>query len=286
MKPTRDRNPSWRERIIFNGNVCSHVVARSVRDSAAMLDWTGRPEPNAPFAHPAKERPYTEEIAAKPGALRIAWSGATPSGADMHPDVARVLLETVSLLERLGHETIERPIDMDWRAFYRAINVAGAGDFSKNIAREIALNGCEPGEDDFEPITRALWRSSKAVSAEQAYEAATTAKELCWRITEQWAEFDVFLSPVMITPPPKIGYLDPKTLDPKEHNRRQAATFGYTPPFNFTGQPSMSLPLGQSRDGLPIGMMFTGRYADEATLFQLAAQIEAAAGWKAIGNRQ
>jgi amidase len=244
-----------------------------------MLDWTGWPQEGEPFAAPAKERPYTEEVAESPGALRIAWSGQAPSGIELGADVAQVLLETVDLVHGLGHETIERPLEMDWRAFYRAINTAGAGDFAKGVAREIALVGREPAERDFEPITRALWEGSKRVSAEQAYEAASTAKELCWRLVEQWADFDVFLSPVMITPPPKLGFLDPKTLDPKEHNKRQRETFGFTPPANFTGQPSISLPLGMSGDGLPIGMMFTGRYADEATLFRLAAQIEAAQPW-------
>ncbi|MGE0047223.1 MAG: amidase [Hyphomonadaceae bacterium] len=279
MKPTRDRNPSWRKRITYNANTVGHVVSRTVRDSAAMLDFTGRPHVNAPFASPAKERPYAEEIKTKPGRLKIAFSGETPSGVEMHPDVARTLEETVSLLRAEGHDVFERPLEMDWRAFYRAINTAGAGDFAKNCAREIAEIGREPGEHDYEPVTRAIWEASKRATAQQVYEAGTTAKEMCWRLTEQWADFDIFLSPVMITPPPRLGFLDPKTVDPREHNKRQGKTFGYTPPMNFTGQPAVSLPLGMSSEGLPIGMMFAGRYADEATLFRLAAQLEAAAPW-------
>lgn len=279
MKPTRDRTPSWRRRIIVNANTIGHVVSRSVRDSAAMLDWTGVPRANTPFAPPAQARPYTEEISQKPGRLKIAWSAQTPSGVDVHPDVAKTLQETVALLATLGHDVFERAIEMDWRAFYRAINGAGAGDFAKNMQREIADLGAEPGEGDLEPMTQAIWASSKRVTAQEAYEAAATAKALCWSITEQWRDFDVFLSPVMITPPPEIGFLDPKTVPPKELNKRQGRVFGFTPPFNFTGQPSLSLPLGMSGAGLPIGMMFTGRYADEATLFRLAAQLEAHAPW-------
>jgi amidase len=168
---------------------------------------------------------------------------------------------------------------MDWRAFYRAINLAGAGEFAKNLQREIDDVGAEPGESDIEPMTRAIWESAKRTTAAQAYEGAAAAKAMCWRITEQWADFDVFLCPVMITPPPEIGLLDPKTVPPKELNKRQGRVFGFTPPFNFTGQPSLSLPLGMSKTGLPIGMMFTGRYADEATLYRLAAQLESAAPW-------
>ncbi|NWG53663.1 MAG: amidase [Hydrogenophilaceae bacterium] len=279
MKPTRERTPSWRRRLIVNANTIGHVVSRSVRDSAAMLDWTGAPRANTPFAQPPQARPYTEEITIKPGRLKIVWSAQTPSGVEVHPDVAHVLEETVAMLAGLGHDVFERAIAMDWRAFYRAINIAGAGDFAKNMRREIEDVGAEPAEGDLEPMTKAIWAAAKRVTAEEAYEAAATAKALCWSITEQWRDFDVFLCPVMITPPPEIGFLDPKTVAPKELNKRQGRVFGFTPPFNFTGQPSLSLPLGMSRTGLPIGMMFTGRYADEATLYRLAAQLEAHAPW-------
>ncbi|MBI1188806.1 MAG: amidase, partial [Alphaproteobacteria bacterium] len=279
MKPTRDRTPSWRRRIIVNANTIGHVVSRSVRDSAAMLDWMGAARSEAPFALPGQARPYTDEIAEKPGRLKIAWSAQTPSGVDLHPDVEKTLEETGAMLTSLGHDVFERAIEMDWRAFYRAINAAGAGDFAKNMQREIEDVGAEPGEGDLEPMTRAIWASSKRLSAGEAFDAAATAKALCWAITEQWRDFDVFLCPVMITPPPELGFLDPKTVPPKELNKRQGRVFGFTPPFNFTGQPSVSLPLGMSKAGLPIGMMFTGRYADEATLFRLAAQLEAHAPW-------
>ena len=94
-------------------------------------------------------------------------------------------------------------------------------------------------------------------------------------------DIDVYLSPVMGEPPPEIGFIDPVNLEPKEVNRRQGRVFPFTPPFNFSGQPSMSLPLCVSAPGLPIGMMFTAKYADEATLFRLAAQLEKEAPWKA-----
>ena len=92
-------------------------------------------------------------------------------------------------------------------------------------------------------------------------------------------DFDVYLSPVLGTPVPEIGYLDPVVHEPREVNRRQGGVFPFTPPFNFSGQPSLSLPLETCSRGLPIGMMFTGRYADEATLFRLAAQLEKEAPW-------
>jgi len=106
-----------------------------------------------------------------------------------------------------------------------------------------------------------------------------TLRVLTRQIVAAFGDFDVFLSPVMGTIPPKLGHIDPVGLTPREVGKRQARAFPFTPPFNFTGQPAISLPLAWSREELPIGMQFAGRYADEATLFRLAAQLERAHPW-------
>jgi amidase len=99
------------------------------------------------------------------------------------------------------------------------------------------------------------------------------------QILSLFEEVDVFLTPVLGTPPPPIGHIDPVGLEPREVGKRQARAFPFTPPFNFTGQPAMSVPLAWSSDGLPLGMQFAGRYADEGTLYRLAAQLEQARPW-------
>jgi amidase len=100
------------------------------------------------------------------------------------------------------------------------------------------------------------------------------------QILARFETWDVWLTPVMCTPAPRVDFLDTLMADLKEFDRRQAATFGFTPPFNMTGQPSLSLPLAQSAGGLPIGMMFTARYGDEATLYRLAGQLEKEMPWE------
>ena len=93
-------------------------------------------------------------------------------------------------------------------------------------------------------------------------------------------DIDVYLTPVLGTPVPEIGFIDPVNLEPREVNRRQGRTFPFTPPFrHFSGQPSLSPPLEMDVESLPIGMMFSARYADEATLFRLAAQLEKEVPW-------
>jgi amidase len=99
-------------------------------------------------------------------------------------------------------------------------------------------------------------------------------------VLRNFENFDVYLTPVLGTTPPKHELLDTLTDDLRAFDKAQSATFPFTPPFNFTGQPSLSLPLHQSSDGLPIAMMFTARYADEATLYRLAGQLEKEMPWK------
>ena len=101
------------------------------------------------------------------------------------------------------------------------------------------------------------------------------------KILQRFEAWDVYLTPVLGTDVPRVDYLDTLMDDLKEFDHRQAKTFGFTPPFNMTGQPSISLPLWQSAAGLPIGMMFTAKYADEATLFRLAGQLEKELPWAA-----
>jgi amidase len=198
LKVTRDRNPNLPDGFDYAlGNVVDHVVSRTVRDSAAMLDATGYAEPGSPYPAPQKSAPYLEEVSKSPGRLRIAWSAETPSGRPINPEI--------------------------------------------QAAQE----------------TRMLNRKTLA-----AFE-----------------HFEVFLCPVMGEPPTEIGFLDPVNLEPKEVNRRQGRVYPYTAPFNYSGQPSMSLPLAMSEAGLPLGMMFTARYGDEATLFRLAGQLEREVPW-------
>jgi amidase len=280
LKTTRDRNPNGvhdTDRAI--GFSVDHVVTRTVRDSAAMLDATGYPEPASPFAWPAKERPYIEEIARAPGKLRIAWSGETPAGDPLDPDVRATLERTAETLAALGHDVREEGLGIDYRALYNAQGLVSAASFSAGIKRWIEIKGREPG-DDIEGLARRLYERGKAMSGQDALWALQELRVRTREILRCFETWDVYLTPVMCTPPPRVDFLDTLMEDLKEFDRRQRITFGFTPPFNMTGQPSLSLPLGQSGSGLPIGMMLTARYADEATLFRLAGQLEKELPWK------
>jgi amidase len=262
------------------GNSVEHVVSRTVRDSAAMLDVTGRPEPASPYPAPPKQRPYLEEVERSPGKLRIAWSAETPSGRPIDPEVEAALHVTVELLRRLGHELVEQGLGIDYRAMYRASGPASGANFAAEMKRFIERIGHEPEPDELEPLTWASLKVGRRVTGEEAMASMKERRVFGRQILALFETFDVFLTPVMGMPPPLIGFIDPVKLEPREVNRRQGQAFPFTPPFNVSGQPSMSLPLAWSKSGLPIGMMFSGRYADEATLFRLASQLEKEAPWK------
>ncbi len=263
-----------------HGFVVDHVLTRSVRDSAAMLDWTGYAEDDSPYATPPKARPYTDEILTPPGKLRIAVSTENPSDTSLHPDVQRSFDETVTLLGELGHAMIELPkMGIDWRKLYMAQGCVSGAMFAASIDELKLAFGREPEENEMEPLAWASYRAGSRLTGGQVGWGLQTLRQVSRQILALWRDFDVLLSPVTITPAPPIGHLDPVNVAPREFNKRQAHVFGYTPPFNITGQPSMSVPLGWSADKLPIGMMFTGRYGDEATLYRLAAQLEQARPW-------
>ena len=281
LKPTQNRNPGGPDdRGRTHGLICDHVLTRSVRDCAAMLDWTGWPEDDAPYAPLTKARPYLDEIKTAPGRLRIAFCAENPRGLPLHADVQAVFDATVKDLSELGHELIEKKtFGIDWRKLFRAQGMVSGSMFAASIDELTETLGRAPTEDEMEPLAWASYRAGKTITGAQAGWGLGMLRLMSRQIIALWRDFDVLLTPVTITPAPPIGFLDPVNVEPREFNQRQAQIFGYTPPFNMTGQPSISLPLGMSSDKLPIGMMFTTRYGDEATLFRLAAQLEQARPW-------
>lgn len=282
LKVTRDRNPNMPDGFDYAlGNVVDHVVTRTVRDSAAMLDATGYPEPFSPYPAPPKDRPYLEEIERSPGRLRIAWSSETPSGRPIDPEIQAALERVAALLKGLGHEVIAKGLGVDYRALFASRGAAAAANFAAGMDRLIDELGREPEPDELEPLTWATLKAGRRQTGADALRSLQETRMLNRKTLAFFEDVDVYLTPVLGTPVPEIGFIDPVNLEPKEVNRRQARVFPFTPPFNFSGQPSMSLPLETDSAGLPVGMMFTARYADEATLFRLAGQLEKEAPWKA-----
>lgn len=279
MKITRDRTPICEVTDGAMGFSVHHVVSRTVRDSAAMLDATDGPQAGDPFTHPRKDGPYLDEVGRSPGRLRIAWSLETPSGRPMAEEMVIALHKTVETLRALGHEVFEMGLGIDYRQMYRAQGLVSASNFAASIQRWMDRLGRPPGEGDLGPLAQRAWDAGRQISGQQALWGWQQLRLSNIQILERFQNFDVYLTPTMCSASPRIDWLDPLTIELREFDKRQAATYGTTPPFNFTGQPSLSLPLWQSPANLPLGMMFTARFGDEATLYRLAGQLEKEIPW-------
>jgi amidase len=281
MKVTQYRVPQGPEHDdhLAHGYSVHHVVSRTVRDSAAMLDCVDMPEADSPYPMPPKVRPYLSEVTTAPGPLRIAFSGETPSGTPVHPEVAAALAKTTKLLESLGHHVEERGLGINYRRLYAASRAVLGAQSAFRRSEGVKAMGRMPEPNELEPLTWRDWKYGEKIPGQETMRGLQTLKAMTREIFRFFTTVDVFLTPVLITPVPEIGYLSPVLNEPRDYDKRAAQTFGYTPPFNMTGQPSLSLPLEHSSDGLPIGMMFTAKWADEATLYRLAGQLEQAHPW-------
>ncbi len=300
LKPTRGRNPlgpaigeSW------HGLVVEHAVTVSVRDSAALLDATAGPDAGAPYAAPPPERPYLEEVGRDPGKLRIGFTVRSQLGHEVHPDCVESVRDAASLCEKLGHRVEEAAPPVDREAFTRAFLVVVAGEISAQVARRAAELGRQPGGDELEPSTWLLVRCGQEFTAAEFVDAVKTLQQASRRMAPWFEQFDLLLMPTLGQPPVKIGALAPRPAEVAALGVLRRAPVGvalrkilakmaeelafefaaFTQLANVTGQPAMSVPLFWNRDGLPIGAHFTARFGDEATLFRLAAQLEAARPW-------
>ncbi|HUU16341.1 MAG TPA: amidase [Sedimentisphaerales bacterium] len=301
LKPTRGRNPLGPDLgEAWHGLACDHLLTRSVRDSAAMLDATAGPDVGAPYYAPPPSRPFLDEVGADPGKLRIAFTSKPFLPSTVHDDCVKGLEATVKLCRNLGHEVVEATPQIDGRAFARAFLTMACGETRADIEEAEAFLGRKATSRDFEPATWAVGLLGRQIRAAEFSKAIHLLKRSARQIGPFFEEYDVLLTPTLAMPPVVTGAFRPKgaeafamkLLGSLNAGRLINALAGiealadqmfefipFTPLFNATGQPAMSVPLHWNDEGLPIGMHFVSRYGDEATLFRLASQLEKANSW-------
>lgn len=284
LKPTRGRNslaPDYGD--IAGGIICEHVVTRSVRDSAAILDATAGSMPGDPYIPPPPERRYAEEAGRAPGRLRIGVSTSPLNGAPAHPDCVTAAQSAALLCEELGHDVEEVSPVVESHQLFKSFGLVMTGFLGWSIKAWARRTGHTPRENHFEAATWRMYQHSLAQSGGDYLLAWQDLQKSCRDFVAYFTDHDVWLTPTLAQPPVPLGYFD-YTHETREQYIAHLGEFtGFTLIANATGQPAISLPLHWTREkgggGLPIGVQLTGRYGDEATLIRLAAQLEQARPW-------
>jgi len=279
LKPTRGRNtmaPVLGEGL--GGCSVEHAVTLSVRDSAALLDATCGAGVGDPYVAPPPARPYRQEIGADPGALRIAFTSLAPNGAKIETESLRALTETARLCAELGHRVEQNDPAIDRSVVVPTFLTLAAANTVVNLASH-PTKGRAARADEVETVTWATAKLGEKVSGADYVRATQAAHRLGRQMAAFHGDWDVLLTPGLATVPVKLGWIDMMMGDVDEYWRRVFAFSPFTVWFNLTGQPAMMLPLGRSQEGLPVAVQIVARYGDEATLFRLAAQLEAARPW-------
>ncbi|TNE50856.1 MAG: amidase [Deltaproteobacteria bacterium] len=299
LKPTRGRvsqapfrGESW------GGFVQEHVLARTVRDSAAFLDLVDTPPPGEPYHAPHKQRPWADEVGADPGKLRIAFDRDTLFAGTPHEDCKAAVDEAVSLLTDLGHHVEEARPSFHREELVRAYFITVASGVANFVENAAAKAGKKPSSGDFEPRTWVLAQIGWAASAAELSQARADIQRNAREVAQFFETYDLYVNATHGAPPTRVGELDLtagqrfqlgvlramplRSLFDKALDSMGTDALARTPNtqlFNQTGQPAMSVPLYWNKDGLPIGTQIAARFGDEATLFRVAAQLEEARPW-------
>jgi amidase len=301
LKPTRGRTPTGPDYgELWEGATIEHVITRSVRDSAAMLDATCAADFGAPYIIQQPEKPYLQEIEQAPRKLKIAFSTASPLETDVHPEIVKSTLETALMLQKLGHIVEEDTPDVDGKSLAQSYFSMYFGEVAADIDELEQVIGRKAERGDVETLTWTLGLLGRATSA-FAFVKAIRQWGRASRIMARFHEtYDIYMTPTIAHPPIRVGELKPKPIEKaalgfinrfglggllkrtgilEKLAMENLSKTPFTQLANFTGQPAMSVPLHWTSDGLPCGMHFMAPMNDEVTLLRLARQLEQERPW-------
>ena len=281
LKPTRARNPMGPDAGEgWSGASIGHAVTWSVRDSAALLDATSGPDIGDPYWAPPPARPFLEEVGRDPGRLRIALTTTPWLAGPVDPECAEAVRGAAKLCASLGHHIEEARPQFDEAAWGQASRTIVVASLTFTLETRAAALGRPLSQDDVERITWERVQEARAFSAADYARAIHTVHRTGRAVARFLEQYDILLTPTMAKPPHPLGVLSLSNPDSAAFLAARTASVGFTALFNSSGHPAMSVPLAVSKSGLPLGVQFVARFGDEATLFRLASQLEAAQPWK------
>jgi len=284
LKPTRARTPIGPKLgDVMNGVVIDHIVSRTVRDTAAMLDATTGPEPGDPYCAPPPSGSFLSALQRSRRPQRIGFALGDLYGNPASDESRDAVLNAARLCESLGHvvEEASPALSMPYTDLRRAFDCIWVAGHAILMQQAAALTqGRLPRRDDMQGMVWAIYEAGIEVSAID-YQAAWNTIHRASRDVAAWHQrFDIWLTPVLSTPPWRIGHLDLENTDRATAYQPMREYCPYTGLQNMTGQPAIGLPLHWSREALPMGVQFVGRFGAEEELLGLAAQLEEAQPWR------
>jgi amidase len=261
-------------------------VSRSVRDTARFLDAVRGPGVGDTVIAPAPERPYVDELGADPGRLRIGLLDHHPFGGAVHAECAEAARRAAALLESLGHHVEPGfPPALANPDFGRRFGALWSTNMGVSLMRIGEQLGREVTADDVELVNWAQTEFARNVSGVD-YAMALAANVAFRRAVQQWWApapdgdgFDLLLTPTVAEPPPVLGSFANDPASPMGPMARAGSFVPFTPPFNSSGQPAISVPLHWTAHGLPIGVQLVAGYGREDVLLRVASQLEIASPW-------
>jgi amidase len=283
LKPSRGRISLGPDVGDGAGLIIEGVVSRSVRDTAGVLDTIAGNMPGDPHVAPPQRRPFTLEIDAEPGQLRIGVMKRSPlGGAPLHADCVAAVDSTARLLRSLGHEIGEsHPAALDEPEFSARLMELLACLAASALNQLGAMVGRKLTQQDVELWTWGLASPGFTVPAPQFLALVQWLQLWSRRVAGWWSDgFDLLLTPTIAEPPVPLGTLIAPPETPSRGLTRMLNLVQFAPPYNVTGQPAISLPLYWNDGGLPIGTQLEAAFGREDLLLQVAAQLEKARPWK------
>lgn len=283
LKPTRARLPDgpaagegW------GGMAIDGFLTRSVRDTAVMLDACHGGDVGAPYAAPHVTKPYAEEIKDPPRRLKIAFCKTTLHGLSVHAECVAAVERAAKLCADLGHDLTEARPSFDFEKAVQAWTKVVACGTALSVRQRSAALGREPSPDEIEPSTRGALHYGESISGPDYLNAINTVHATGRAIGRFFGDHDILITATLAEPPARVGRFAMSNPDFLDYRLGPKGIIHYSPftaIFNITGQPAASIPLHWSKDGLPVGVHVVARFGDEATLLQLAAQLEQAQPW-------
>ncbi len=280
LKPTRGRIPAGPDRGEgWHGCSINNVISRSVRDSAAVLDATAGSEPGEPYSAPHHEGTFLSRLNGSAGPLRIAFSTKSPIETEVHPDCIAAVEHAARLCTELGHDIEEAQVPLDGPQMAQTLGTVIGVDIASRFEQWGAQRGRPVQPDEVEFMTWRTAENGSNVTGVELLQATQSMHEGSRRMAHFFEKYDVLIEPTFGQPPVKLGTINTMDEDIGRYMGRLMEASPFTGRYNLTGLPSMNVPLYWNDAGLPIGVMFTGPFGNDARLLQLARQLEEAQPW-------